>query len=451
MPPNVSVRPEPGMSVEKPAPAHDPATTVVGPLGAGERWVALDVVRGLAICGILLVNMAGFSTPPQVAELSSPYWTAPSDRAAQWLIHALAQTKFYSLFSFLFGLGMAVQMERIEARGGRFVPLYVRRLIVLLGFGLVHALLFWSGDVLTIYAVLGFVLLLVRHWPDRVILPLALLLHLLPLAYYTPIAVQTELSRRDPEYNATVTEWLAERDAELLQEAQGVVAVYRHGSVADMFRQRLSELATNLFDTLVYFVPHVLALFLLGLHVGRRRVLHDPGAHPALWRGLAAVGLPIGVLCGAVEATLAQDTEYIASWTTLAAYALRVVGTPLLAAGYTAVIMLLLSREGWARRLAPLAAVGRMALTNYLFQTLICTTLCYGYGLRWYGRITPTGGLALAVVIFACQVPLSILWLRHFRFGPLEWLWRSATYLRRPPFREPRPHGLPPPTQGLIA
>lgn len=437
------------MSVENPAPAHDPATTVVGPLGVGERWVALDVVRGLAIFGILLVNMAGFSTPPQVAELSTPHWTAPLDRAAQWLIHALAQTKFYSLFSFLFGLGMAIQMERIEARGGRFAPLYVRRLIVLLGFGLFHALLFWSGDVLTIYAVLGLVLLPARRWPDRVILPLALLLHLLPLAYYTPVVVQTELSRRDPEYNATITAWLAERDADLLQEAEGVVAVYRHGTVADMFRQRRHELAANLFDTLAYFVPHVLALFLLGLYVGRRRVLHGPDAHPVLWRGLAAVGMPIGVLCGAVEATLAQDAEYIASWTTLAAYALRVVGTPLLAAGYTAVIVLLLTRERWARRLAPLAAVGRMALTNYLFQTLVCTTLCYSYGLRWYGRITPAWGLTLTVVIFALQVPLSVLWLRHFRFGPLEWLWRSATYLRRQPFREPRPHGLPPPTQGL--
>lgn len=437
------------MSAENPAPAHDPAATVVGPLGADERWVALDVVRGLAIFGILLVNMAGFSTPPQVAELSTPYWTAPLDRAAQWLIHALAQTKFYSLFSFLFGLGMVVQVERIEARGGRFVPLYVRRLIVLLGFGLIHALLFWSGDVLTIYAVLGFVLLTVRHWPERVILPLALLLHLLPLVYYTPVVVQTELSRRDPEYNATITEWLAERDADLLQEAQGVVAVYRHGSVADMYRQRRHELAMNFVDTLVYFVPHVLALFLLGLYVGRRRVLHDPGAHPVLWRGLAAVGVPIGVLCGAVEATLAQDAEYIASWTTLAAYALRVVGTPLLAAGYTAVSVRLLSRERWARRLAPLAAVGRMALTNYLFQTLVCTTLCYSYGLRWYGRITPAGGLALAVVIFALQVPLSVLWLRHFRFGPLEWLWRSATYLRWQPLRVPPPRGLPPPTQGL--
>lgn len=417
------------------ATVDSPAAGSPTPTAATERLAALDVLRGVAIFGILVVNMSSFSTPVQISMLSAPYWTAPVDRAAEWLIQALFQSKFYTLFSFLFGLGMAIQMERIEGRGGAFAPVYVRRLLALLAIGLIHALLFWHGDVLAIYAVLGFVLLLARRCPSWAILLLALLLHLLPLAYYARVAAQTEQSRLDPEYNVTVTEWLAERDADLLSEAAEAAAIYQHGTVAEMFRHRLREHQLFFQDTLIYFAPHVLALFLLGLYAGRRRIFHDPAAHRTLWRCLACGALPAGVVCGALEATLSLNTDYIASWTNLTAYAARVVGAPLLAAGYAAVVVLLAMRESWARRLLPLAAVGRMALSNYLLQTLVCTTLCYSYGLRWFGVVTPARGLLLTLVIFAIQVPLSVLWARHFRFGPMEWLWRSATYLHWQPLR----------------
>jgi len=420
------------------------------PVPAGERLLAPDVLRGFAVLGILVVNIRSFSTPPYVGYLDSPFWAGSPDRACEWLIRTLAETKFYTLFAFLFGLGMAIQSAHVKLRGGRFGWIYARRLFVLLGFGLVHALFFWHGDVLTIYAALGLLLLVLRYLPNPVLLLLAATLHFGPLAIYVPQVLRTEELRRDPEYDVYITSWLAERDADLLARTQQAIAVYRQGRLGDMLRQRLRDHAFILADTLYYFVPQVLALFLLGMVVGRWRILHAPDGHRRLWRGLTWVALPLGLVAAAAAVGIEERVQRIASWWNLTAYAIRLVATPLLSFGYAGALILWLLRPGGQRRLAPLAAVGRMALTNYLLQTLVVTTLCYGYGLGWYGRLRPAWDVPLAAAVFGAQLGLSVWWLDRFRFGPLEWLWRSLTYWRWQPLRQPRPPRWPPPTQGLI-
>jgi len=166
---------------------------------------------------------------------------------------------------------------------------------------------------------------------------------------------------------------------------------------------------------------------------------------------LATFGLAFGLLCN-VAYTLLSELGNREGMTPLyfAGYAIEWLGVPPLSFGYAAIIVLLVRSPRWRRWLSPLAAVGRTALTNYLLQTLVCTTLFYGYGFGLFGKVGPAAGLLLSVAIYIAQLPLSVWWLRHFRFGPAEWLWRSLTYMRLQPMCLPRPRGLPPPTQGLI-
>lgn len=420
----------------------------IDPTAAGERLFAVDALRGFALFGILLVNMSMFSTPVYVAMMDTPWWTSPADHVAEFLVRLLAESKFYVLFSFLFGLGMALQMRRIESRGGAFVRIYVRRLLVLLGIGLCHALLLWFGDILTLYALIGFLLLLFRKRRNKAILIWAGIVYCLPLLLVVGSTAAVEIGRLFPESAATLQEEFANVERDTFAWAEYSVRVYSTGSFREIFFHRLQNHADILWG-LVIMAPVVLTMFLLGLYVGRRGILHDPAAHKHLLWGLVLWGLPLGLIGNAAYTTLAAGTSRaMPTWMGASAYLGCWVGGPLLSFGYAAGLVLLVQRDAWRRHLAPLAAVGRMALTNYLLQTLICTTLFYSYGFGLFGKVGPAWGVVLSIAIYAVQVPLSVLWLRRFRFGPMEWLWRSLTYLRWQPMRV-RPV-LPPPTQGLI-
>ena len=420
----------------------------VDPTPAGDRLFAVDALRGFALLGILLVNMSMFSAPLYVAMMDTPWWTSPADRVAEFLVRVLAESKFYVLFSFLFGLGMALQMRRIEARGGTFVRIYVRRLLVLLGIGVCHALLLWFGDILTLYALVGFLLLLFRKRHDRTIRIWAAIVYCVPLLLVIGGTAAVELGRLFPESAAALQAEFANVDQNMAAWAEYSVRIYRTGSFAEIFQHRLQ----NHYDFLwgvALMTPVVLTMFLLGLYVGRRRILDDPAAHKRLLRSLVIGGLPLGLIGNVAYATLALETSRaVPTWTSALAYVGCWAGGPLLSFGYAAALVLLVQHDVWRQRLAPLAAVGRMALTNYLLQTLICTTLFYSYGFGLFGKVGPAWGVLLSIAIYAIQVPISVLWLRRFRFGPLEWLWRSLTYLRWQPMQA-RP-SLPEPTQGLI-
>lgn len=418
------------------------------PVSPGERLATLDALRGVAIFGILLVNMALFCGPLYAMMMSSPWWTAPADRLAAGVIRTLAEAKFYTLFSFLFGFGMALQQRRVEDQGGGFATLYVRRLVVLLMIGLAHALLLWYGDILVVYALLGFVLLLFRRTAGRRLLIWAFVIYAIPIVLFTAFTAFTELGRTMPDVAAQIDKGVAEWEQQARELAERSVAAYGSGTLREILIQRLTDYAYCGLATVAFIMPGALATFLVGRWAALRGVLHDPAAHPRFWRWLRTWGLALGLLSNlGYTLLLERGGTTHANWTTLAAHALHWAGTPLLTGGYAALIVGLMQDEKWRLRLAPVTAIGQMALSNYLFQTVVCTTLFYSYGLGLFGKIGPAVGLAVTVVIYVIQLPLSTWWLRHFRFGPLEWLWRSATYLRWQAMRTPadgRAH--PPPT-----
>jgi uncharacterized protein len=419
----------------------DPATRRMGaapsaaPVAPRERIAAIDIVRGFALLGILAVNMALFANPIYSVLGGHGPWTGPLDRAAAWLIRFLAESKFYTLFSFLFGLGLVLQMQRAAARGVPFVPVYARRLLILLVIGLIHAYLIWIGDILVSYALLGFVLLLFRRRSPRALLIWAAVLISLPVLLSAASVALLEMGRSDPTIAAQIDRSFAEQAADWAARAETAARVYAGGDVFAITAQRARDLAF-FYPYTLFILPSVLAMFLVGLWVGQRGIAQDIPGHLPFIRRVAAWGLGLGLPLNLLYAVMSEISDRtIPTVPALVAALASSIGAPILSMGYAASLTLLAHRGDWGRRLAPLAPVGRMALSNYLAQSLVCTTIFYGYGLGLFGRVGPAAGLLLTIAIFLLQIPISVWWLRRFRFGPVEWLWRSLTYGRPQPMR----------------
>ncbi|HUX77200.1 MAG TPA: DUF418 domain-containing protein [Anaerolineae bacterium] len=389
------------------------------PVQLRERVEVIDILRGFSVLGILLVNMLSFSGyATEVQGLGT------ADRIAVLLIKFVAQAKFYTLFSFLFGWGIAVQMARAAQRGTRFVPLYVRRLLILLLIGLVHAVFIWSGDILVTYALLGLLLLLFRTRSDRTLLVAVIICMLVPILISTPGPGETFR-----EAYARATENL--RQDMLAGHRAGV---YAGGNYLEVTLHRLKELR-HTYATSIYWATHVFGMFLIGLYAGRRGIFSNIPAHLPLFRKVMWWGLILGVVFNlAFVAVTASPTLVPPSLYDLATRGARTIGGPALCLFYVSGIVLLVQQDGsrtgvrWRKHLSPLASVGRMALSNYLFQSLVCTLVFYGYGLGLYRRLGPAITLVLTFVTYRIQIGLSGWWLRRYRFGPVEWLWRSLTY-----------------------
>jgi len=416
------------------------AEPALKPVASGERVVLIDVLRGFAIFGILLVNMGLFFAPVYEQLLGHGPYAGALDEAARRFVFFFAQAKFYPMFSFLFGMGLAIQMERAQVRGRRVAGFFTRRMAWLLVIGLAHAVLLWFGDILVLYSLLGFLLLLFRNAKPRTLAVWTAILLALPVLLLWAITGLLALARQLPQAVADLAAKLAAQFAELQaswpQAAAEAYRVYSTGSWGEILAVRVSEWAAVNSYVVLFAAPTVLALFLIGLNVGRRRFFQGlPAGLPAVRRWIVPLG--IAGVAGNLVGMLLLDRVQPGVPSLLAAVqqTAMAVGGPALCFFYVCGLTLIWQRPGGRRLLAPLAPVGRMALSNYLLHSLVFTTLANGYGFGLYGRVSPAAGLAMTFAIYLLQIPLSAWWLRRFRFGPLEWLWRSLTYGTLQPMR----------------
>ncbi len=415
-----------------------PTATHIAPTTPQERIEILDMLRGFAVFGILVVNMTGFKSPGiPLGPGGESLWTGALDHVVARLIGLAMTMKFVTIFSFLFGVSFALQMLRADARGVPFLPLYLRRLSALLLIGLIHGFLIWYGDILVLYAVVSLFLLLFRACKPKTLLILAVTLFLLSFAKWELIlwrGLGTETLRQ----GSAVGRALPEPAAQDRIQADAALRAYGRGSFAEVMSQRardaLSAYSAS-FNPSIASNPmlRVLGLFLLGLYVGRRAIFRNLPVHRPLFRQVWTWGLGLG-LAGNLGLYFLYFPA-LPSWTRFLRSLATAVGVPALAAFYVSTLVLLSGTPAWTRRLAPLAAVGRTALSNYLLQSVVCTAIFYSYGLGLYGKVGPAAGLGLSLLIFAAEVPISIWWLRRFRFGPIEWIWRSLTYAKAQPMR----------------
>lgn len=404
------------------------------PVSGRERITTIDVLRGFALLGVLIANMRFFAHPvstPFEVTAASPVWY----KLAFWLEGVFVNGKFYPLFSFLFGLGFAIQLMRAQARSRKVTGTYLRRLFILLIFGIVHGTLIWAGDILTIYALIGMLLLLFSRVSTRVLGIAAALALSLQIVMVVAGGIQIYRVAHAPQAHA---EQIASQQSDhakrqaLLKKAE---TVYRTGSYADTVPVRVQEY-TDILGAIGFYGPQVLGMFLLGAWVGRRGILADPERYRTSFRRFLHVGLGLGLPLALVYATWTLRVDFAAgvSWPMIAAFGLNVLAGLGMVFGFVGAAALLMQSRV-RDILQPLAAVGRMALTNYLMQSVVCTLIFYGYGLGRMGHWGFGAQAALVIVLYGAQIVFSNWWLARFRFGPLEWLWRTLTYLHRQPMR----------------
>lgn len=405
--------------------------TSTAPLKATDSILYLDILRGIAILFIFLANITYLSgTKFYSEEIEASFATAKLDHALEIFFFTLIDGKFYSIFSILFGIGFVVQYNNVKKGKRSFVPFFTRRMFGLLLIGGFHLVFLWPGDILTLYALLGLVLILFRNFGNRRLLKWAAVLLLLPMVHWcamyftgefypfalfgyvnehaatlgliTPESMGTDNPRFSPAANITGS------DFSTWFQIQVKLPFLRLGGI--LMEGRIFK---------------VLALFLIGIWAGRKilnkNILENKSFLKRVMFWGIAVGLPISILRAVVEF---GDHEGII-WNFLyhLFYALSVVP---MACGYAAGIALLVMSK--PHRLEWLAPVGRTALSNYLFQTVIAISIFYGIGMGYAGHFGFSIVVCMALLIFAWQVLFSTIWLRYFRFGPMEWIWRQMTY-----------------------
>jgi uncharacterized protein len=398
----------------------------VGPVSLSERIVFIDVLRGVALFGILAANMRAFFAPLDCYDHIGVLYHGRADVLAQGFIDAFIQGKFISIFSFLFGMGFAIQMSRAEARGARFMSFYPRRLLALALFGLIHGVLIWAGDVLLTYAFSGAILLLFRKRQQKTLLWWAGGMFALPIVGST-IFLALYFSRFHRP-------WMDPKPPDMTK-LYAVIHIYAHGTVRQILAQNWVEWKQEL--PLTLFAIYAAALFLLGMWVWRAGIVQRLEEYKPVLRRVCVWCLLVGSIISIFVATVKAvvPAGHVSLWAWLAGI-LWLPGSHILSAGYASGLALLFLRENWRRMLLPFAAVGRMALTNYLMQSVLCTLFFYHYTTGLYGRIGPALGLVPTVALYAGQVGFSNWWLQRYRFGPMEWLWRGMTYGKFPSMRK---------------
>lgn len=390
------------------------------PLADGERAEMLDALRGFALLGIVITHMPDFSgysflPPADRRALDQFGFDAPLAMVAEFLIRG----KFFSLFAFLFGIGFAVQMDSAGRRGADFNRHFIRRLAALLAIGLTHACV-WYGDILKDYALIGFVLLLSARWSVTVTARAAAVVLLLRILW--PAIVWAVVPGAPVAPSARI-------DADPVSGFTALTSAFYGADPVAIFNANL-ELVRLKALQMIYEgrAISVLGMFLVGALVGRLRLYRNVTANTKLIGRVFRVCAPIGVLGNAVLVPLhAATPDYPPSMLWVVEQCLYSIAVPAMALTYASAFALLWSRgwEGIFRRLAP---AGRMALTTYVGQTLLGAFLFYGIGMGLGHTLGFAQSIAAAGVIFATQCIAARIWLHFFRFGPLEWIWRRATY-----------------------
>lgn len=410
--------------------AAPPAPRAPGPVAAGERIVALDVIRGAAILGILMVNMQSFSMPAIVRDNPAAFGDLTGANYSAWhLMHLFFEGKFHTIFAALFGAGMVLMLDR--PRGGAPLRFHYRRMLGLLIVGMAHAYFIWYGDILVSYALCGCIVVVMRHVRTRWLVPLGVGMLVVPILFCLGVHA---LVVAFPEHvtQPLMDEWWPTEET-LAEE----ISAYR-GSWAEQMPVR--AMGSIMFQTIVFSAFtfwRAAGLMLLGIVLYRAGVLTGARSTRFYLVTLIATAIP-GLLLVQWGHRAIVAHEWDPRFVVPFGIQFNYWGSLPIAMAWVCGLALLARTAPRASLTTCLAAVGRTALSNYLLQSLICTSIFYGHGLGWFGETARTTQLFLVLAIWVLQLVVSPLWLRYFRFGPVEYLWRWTTYGRMPGlWREP--------------
>jgi uncharacterized protein len=428
------------------------------PVAESERFFAVDALRGFALLGILAMNIVAFAWPGAAYENPTRGGGFSGLDRVIWVFnHLFFEMKMMTLFSMLFGAGLVLMGDRADDRGASLRGVYYRRCLWLLVIGLIHSYLIWFGDVLVLYAECGLIIYLFRRWRPRTLIPVGVvfLCMIVPIVmgfaagidFLENTAKKAEAAEKADKQPTRFQAWIYhdvwipkilpmfDPDAPKKKEEFEKSIKTHRGGYAGIVKERAKGLVFE--QTLGFILAGFwmaggrmligMGLMKLGVFSGRR------SRRFYIW--LALLGYGIGLPLVAYDAYKLIRTNFGFSFQVHGGIFLNFFGSVLVALGHAGVIMLIIQSGAieWLTR--RLAAMGRMALSNYLTHSIVCTTLFYGYGFGLFGRINRTGLFGIVLAIWTFQLIVSPIWLRYFRFGPAEWLWRSLTYWRLQPMR----------------
>ncbi|MBC8182012.1 DUF418 domain-containing protein [candidate division KSB1 bacterium] len=395
---------------------------LLSPVSITQRIISLDVLRGFAVLGILIMNIQSFSMIGAAYLNPDAFGDLTGLNKWVWILsHIFADLKFMTIFSILFGAGIILFTNRVAEKGYSQAKLHYRRTFWLLVIGLMHAYLLWYGDILVIYALCALFIYLFRNLSPMklfvigiILISVASMLYLmsgLSMQFWPPEAIENTLKGWRPNDELVQSEVLA----------------YQGGWLGQMSKRIPSALALQTFLFLFLFGWRAGGLMLVGMALYKWGVLKAERTKRFYTISIGigfGIGLPL-IIYGIVR-------NFAAGW--ILGYSMFIGsqynywGSLLIAFAYVSLIMLFCLSQIGEKIKSLFAAVGRMAFTNYLLQTIICTTIFYGHGFGHYGEVERSTQILIVLCVWIFQLIISPIWLRFFKFGPFEWLWRSLTY-----------------------
>ncbi|ANO52458.1 DUF418 domain-containing protein [Woeseia oceani] len=431
-----------------------PATPdqIPGPVTLAERFGTIDTLRGVAVLGILIMNIYGFAMP--FAAYSNPLVMGGMEwyNIGTWFAtHVIADQKFMTIFSMLFGAGIVLMWERARARDAKFGRIYYRRMFWLLVIGLIHGYLIWFGDILFHYALMGMLIYPMRKLQARtliivacLLLPVALLLNHGGYIYLSDLqsrtanitALQQAGETISEEQQASLDEWaeigaFLEPSDETLQEDLDAYL----GTYGDAVKHRAPILQAMQINMTIWFaVWRIGALMLIGMALMKLGVFSGSRT-PGFYTRLMLIGYGIGLPLSIYSAMDLHAHDFSGLYMMQRGGIANYIGSILVALGHIGLVIGIVKKGALRNLSARFAAVGRMAFSNYLMHSIVMTTIFYGHGLGLYGSVPRAAQMLFVAGMLGLQLLLSPWWLARYRFGPAEWLWRSLTYWQRQPMK----------------
>lgn len=405
-------------------------TIPVAPTSRGDRFHSLDLIRGIAVAGILIMNIYAFANI--FAYYLNPYaLSEPSalDLATWAFTHILADQKFYTLFSMLFGAGIMLMAERARDKQVSAAKIHYKRIFWLLVFGVIHAIFIWYGDILVTYAIAGLwvYLFALRTEPRTKVIVGSILIAIILIVMALFALSAEQLPDKD---KVDMIDMLTPSPELIQQETQPYTSSY-----SAQLEHRLDFFLTNLPMSAFFFgFFRIGGSMLLGMALYQYGVLTAQRSR-SFYLKLAATGLIIGLSLTLYDTYALLKNEFDFSTAMLSFMALNSLASLFMALGYIGVFCLWVKSNLWQGFRSRLEAVGQMAFSNYISQSLICTTLFYSHGFGLFAQLSRFELLVIVAIIFMFQLLWSPWWLKRFKFGPLEWLWRSLSYGQLQPFK----------------
>jgi len=432
-----------------------PLASDFGPTPLGERIQPIDILRGVALLGILVINMPFYAMPGSFSMYPSVFENTRSlDLAEWWIGQVFFFQKFIAIFSMLFGAGIILMYQRAEEFSRKFASFYYRRVLWLLLFGLIHMFVFWVGDILSIYALCGLILFLFRKLSSKTLIILGVIFHLIGVAvlmgsgfFFEFAQSQADAAEQAASQGESLTMMQIQmRDAWMnaqeylqpgLETLQREVEIFQSSDYGKMFMYRLPFAIIMLTQGFLFMLLwHTGGLMLIGMGLMKSKVLTGERS-TRFYTIMLIVGFVVGFPLVIMGAEHIRNSNFDMILKLQCGGPLNYIGSIFVALGYIGAVMLICKSNILKKIKKALAAVGRMALTNYLLDTLVMTTIFYGYGLGLFGKINRFNLIWFILGMWIVQLVISPLWLKYFRFGPMEWLWRTLTYWKRQPMRLP--------------